>query len=187
MALPDVDPVRGSTRRDPQILLWAAVVLLAARIGAGVWSGKHQPAESPDLVNWQPVATSQADAMKAGKPILYDFTAAWCPPCKRMKHEVFNDQSNADLINQRFCPVRVLDRSHEDGSNPAEIQELQRKYHIEAFPTLVIVAPDGRLLDTQQGYGGMAATRKFLETALDPSRDTPARPGKGPHRTPSVR
>lgn len=166
MAPTDAAGVRGSTRRDPRILIMVAGVLLAARIGTGLWTGRHAPAEPADLVTWQDAGAAHDASVRAGRPILYDFTAGWCPPCKRMKQEVFNDRRSADFINQRFIPVRILDRAQETGSNPPEIQALQKRYAVDAFPTLVIVASDGRVLKTQRGYAGSEGTRFFLESAV---------------------
>ncbi len=164
MAGPDrMNPV-GPTRRDPWPLIWIAVVLLATRVATGVWVDRHQTAEK-DLVKWHPIAAADSDAKKAKKPVLYDFTAAWCPPCRMMGKEVFGDPEAAELINERFVPVRVMDRSREDGRNPPEIEALHKRFGIQAFPTLVVVV-SGKPPVILQGYQGKEGTIGALKDAV---------------------
>lgn len=161
--MPDPDAPKGSSRRVPAILFWLAGGLLAARIGLRAWETVH-PVAATDLVAWHAIAGADADAKRAGRPLLYDFTAAWCPPCRRMGKEVFGDAEAAAFINAAFVPVRVIDRSREEGKNPADIEALQKKFGIKAFPTLVVVRP-GRKPVTLEGYAGKAGTVKALRDA----------------------
>jgi len=154
----------NSTRRAPVLLLWVAGVLLAARIGLGVYQGRHQPT-SRDLVNWRPVVAAEAEARKARRPILYDFTAEWCPPCRAMQREVFGDRSEADFIDKTFVPVRVLDRKRESGRNPPEVEALQKRFKIDSFPTLVVVSPRGGEPVVLSGYVGKVRTLSALNEA----------------------
>jgi len=152
------------TRATPRIMLYVAGGLLLARIGLGVWLREKPVAR--DLVNWQPVAGAETAARRAGQPVLYDFTAEWCPPCRTLGTEVFDDKKAAEMINAGFHPVRVVDQTRESGRNTAEVAALQRKYKVNGFPTLVIVPLErGSPPVIIRGYPGRRAVLKALEAA----------------------
>jgi thioredoxin-related protein len=75
------------------------------------------------------------------------------------------DPKVAAFVNDAYVPTRVMDRVREEGRNPALVDELQRKYGVGAFPTLVIAAPDGRQIAVAQGYSGKQKLVEFLESS----------------------
>lgn len=154
----------GSTRARPTALLAAALVLLVARVGTGLYEERHPP-ETPDLVRWRPVAGAEAEARRLAKPLLYDFTADWCTPCQAMRREVFADRNAAEQINRLFVPVQVLDRKREEGRNPAVVDSLQRRFRVDGFPTLVVVSPAGGDSVVLAGYPGKIPTLRRLTQA----------------------
>jgi len=158
----------GSSRQLPRILLIVAAALLVARIGTGIWEERNprEPGEHAEFVQWQPIATAEAAARAQGKPIFYDFSAEWCGPCKMMSAEVFADENSAKEINSQFVPVRVVDRSREDGRNAREVQALQDRFRIEAFPTIVLYSPETGRHESITGYGGREGMLMKLSNAL---------------------
>jgi thiol:disulfide interchange protein len=163
-------PVRsGPQSRLPPLLLWLVLAAILFRVVTAIMD-REKKAEAVGLVRWQPQTEAQAVARSAGKPVLYDFTAAWCGPCHRLDAEAWGDPQIASMVNQSYLPARVVDREREDGKNPPAIEELEQRYSVNAFPTLVVAAPDGRLIAKLQGYGGREKVLQFLQ---DSSRKTP--------------
>lgn len=154
----------GPTRALPRLLLWLAAALLLARIVAVVYERRNPP-QVTELVEWQPAATAEAKARATGLPLLYDFSAEWCGPCLRMQREVFADRQSAQAINKLFVPVRLVDRKREEGRNPPEVDALQARYHVDAFPTLVVASPEGGEPTVIEGYGGRQALMQKLTEA----------------------
>jgi len=151
----------GSTRARPNALLVLAAALLVARIGTGLYEERHPPS-MVELVHWQPIEGAEARASAERRPVLYDFTAEWCVPCQTMQREVFSDPQAARDIDLNFVPVRVLDRTREEGQNLAVVDSLQRRFRINAFPTLVIVRPGGGDPVLLSGYQGKLQTLQRL-------------------------
>ena len=145
------------------VLFWILLAAVLLRVVTGVMD-RRGPEGAVGLVRWQPREKAAALAQASGKPILYDFTAAWCAPCKLVDRD-WGDPALAEQVNGAFIPARVVDRTREEGRNPPEIAELQRRYEIAGFPTLVAVAPDGRLIAKIDGYRGKEAMMQFLEEA----------------------
>lgn len=150
-----------STREFPKLFLRLALVSYIL-LGGGYLASKYLPSKSHDLVKWVEIPTALKKSRTLNKPILYLFTADWCPPCNMMKKEVFADSQFAGTVGHMFVPVKVVDRQKEQGSNPKEIEELQSKYDIEAFPTLIVASPTRAGTKRLEGYPGKVATRKFL-------------------------
>lgn len=143
------------------VILWVVVAAVLFRVVTAVMD--RAPRErAGGLVGWQPREKASALAQTRGKPILYDFTAAWCAPCKLLDRD-WSDSSIAEKVNASFVPARVVDREREDGKNPPEIAELLRRYEITGFPTLIVAAADGRLIGKLEGYRGREALVQFLE------------------------
>jgi thiol:disulfide interchange protein len=142
-------PRAGSPRRDPLALLAVAALLLTLRVVLGVLEARAPagpPAGMvPDAadVRWRTLEAGLAEARAADRPILYDFTAEWCPPCQAMQRHVFSDPRAAAEIESRFVPVRVLDRQREEGRNASWVDSLQARYRVDSFPTLVVTDPGG--------------------------------------------
>ncbi len=163
--MPQTDKTPAA-RFDASWLALIAAALLVAFIASKVWESNHPKtpaaggaggaqAEAANAVNWVPIAAAEAQAKETGKPVMYDFSAEWCAPCNMLKREVFENPALANELNGTVVPVKVIDRAQEEGRNPPEIAELQQRYAIDGFPTLVVVDPaSGRKV---QAVGFMGA------------------------------
>ena len=147
---------RSSQRALP---VWLPVVV-AVLIVARVISSRYVKSDK-DLVQWVPAERAAQLAASTRKPILYEFSAAWCGPCLRLEEDVFRDPQLAALINQKFIPVKVVDRQRETGTNPPVVARLQSEYAVRVFPTIV-VAQGGKPPATVVGYPGAARFEDFL-------------------------
>ncbi len=170
MRAADAPPARtGPTRAFPVVLAAAAVVLLVLRVAVTIWA-ERAPRPGGDLVGWVPFEDAEAVALASGKPVLYDFTAEWCPPCRAMQREVFADPGRARVVEQLFVPVRVLDRMREEGRNPPVVDSLQRAFGVDGFPTLVVRRPGATRFEKTGGYLGTIGTIQWMTRAAAMSR-----------------
>jgi thiol:disulfide interchange protein len=154
----------GSQSKLPPILLAIVAAAVVLRIVTGL-AGRTSSEAGPGLVRWVSHEKAASAARGDARPVLYDFTAAWCMPCHRLDTEGWSDPEIAALVNGSYEPARVVDREREDGRNPGPVEELQRRYSVTAFPTLIVASPDGLLMAKHEGYGGKEKLRRFLVEA----------------------
>lgn len=75
------------------------------------------------------------EARDAGKPVLVNFTATWCTPCKELTTEVFALPEISKYFNERFICVQVdVDKN----------KELVQQYKINGMPALVFLNEEGK-------------------------------------------
>ncbi len=81
-----------------------------------------------------------ASAAQSGKPILIDFTAAWCVNCKEIEHDVFDSPAVAPTLARDFVTLRA---DLTQWNSPASVA-LQKQYGFDSLPTIVILDPSGK-------------------------------------------
>jgi thiol:disulfide interchange protein len=155
----------GSQSKLSSILFFVLLAAALFRIVTAVTDKASGPPAGPGPIRWADAKSAGAAAAVAGKPLLYDFTAEWCGPCRMLDSDGWQDARVASLVNAMYVPARVVDRVREEGKNPNWIDELQRRYDVNAFPTLVVAAPDGRQIAVMQGYAGKQKLVEFLESS----------------------
>jgi thiol:disulfide interchange protein DsbD len=101
-----------------------------------------------------------ADARAAGRPLLVDFRASWCLPCKEFELKVFSRPDVAEAL-QRYTLLRV-DLTHED-DDPA-LPLIKKKYGADTLPAIRLVAPDGSILAKTDELMGPEAFLRLLST-----------------------
>jgi thiol:disulfide interchange protein DsbD len=84
-----------------------------------------------------------AAARASGRPLLVDFGAQWCIPCRELEAKVFGQPEVARVMSQRFTLLRIdCDREDEDPT----IGEIRERYQAAGLPAVRVVSPGGEIL-----------------------------------------
>jgi thioredoxin 1 len=102
-------------------------------------------------------ATFADDVLASPTPVLVDFTAPWCQPCKMMAPVIEN------LAVEQAARMKVIALDVDE--NPATTD----RYHVMGMPTLGLFV-GGELVTTvvggRPGYAVMQALEPFLPSAV---------------------
>jgi thiol:disulfide interchange protein len=94
------------------------------------------------------------ESRSSGKPLLLDFGASWCPPCRVMEHEVWPDREVGSAVNGHYIPVRL------DVDDP-KAGPLAIRHKVQGIPAIVVVDGMGREL-RRAGFMTGRETISFL-------------------------
>lgn len=155
---------RTSQRYVPIALFIIAAALLAGRVIHHVMNREAPVKGKEDLVQWVGPAEGIQLAQMSDKPMLFDFTADWCQPCHMLDAQVFRNPEIARAINERFIPIRVLDRRQEEGMNEPPVDALQRRYRVSGFPTVVFAEAGGKERARMEGFRGREYFKQLMES-----------------------
>jgi thioredoxin 1 len=95
----------------------------------------------------------EANVLKAGKPVLVDFWAEWCGPCKMIGPSL---EEISDELGDAVSIMKLNIDEHPD--TPA-------KYGVRGIPTMILFK-DGVIADTKVGAAPKAALKEWLQAAL---------------------
>ena len=145
----------------PLVLVAVAVLLIGARVTSLVL----KPKTTPSLVRWVSLEEAAQLALSSNKLLLLDFTADWCLPCHELDREVFNNAAIAQFINDNYIAVRIVDRQQEEGKNSAAVEDLQRRFHVDGFPTVVFADASGVERARLEGFRSREDFERVMERA----------------------
>ena len=96
--------------------------------------------------------TFDAEVLAASEPVLVDFWAEWCPPCKAM------DPILDDLSRELAGKVKIVKLNVDDNPGTAS------KYGVRSIPTMILFK-GGEAADMKIGAGTpKAGLTKWLES-----------------------
>lgn len=101
-----------------------------------------------------------AQAKRENKRVLVDFWATWCHACMQMNKTTFRDTRVGNMMNYSFVNYAV------DVDHDADAKELVEKFNIKAFPTYLILNPDGTEYNRIIGSNTVEGFAKALTNAL---------------------
>jgi thiol:disulfide interchange protein DsbD len=123
--------------------------MLSSSAALPVSAANGQP--SKDDLNWEPFTAEKLASYRAsGKPVLIDFTAAWCLTCQVNDRVVFRSEDVKKKLKQSGIALLRADWT----SNDPAITEALAQYGRSAVPLYVlygqgqsqpVILPDGLL------------------------------------------
>ncbi len=168
-------------------LLFAAVFIVGA---AGIWLGRV-PADgnatpaglppapavghpAPDFTLTTVAGESLTLAAWRGKPVVLNFWATWCPPCRaelpelQAAHERYAGEVIIVGVNQEEPPTAVAAFAGQVGLSfplPLDVRgDVSRKYAVRSLPTTFFIDRDGIIRRIQIGPVTEATLAQALKT-----------------------
>jgi thioredoxin 1 len=110
--------------------------------------------------------TFEADVLSASLPVVVDFYADWCPPCRMMTPAL--ERLAAEFEGRLMIGKIDVDMN----------QEIAIQYGVMAMPTLALFM-GGKMVDRMVGYPGSAnPIREWIEKHVPAGAKESARPSQ---------
>ncbi len=147
-------------------LALAIIAVAALFVFAGPRRSSSNQKQAGEAVRWtEDFDAALKEAAATGKPVMLDFFATWCMPCKIMDRVTYTDASVIDETKS-WISVRI------DVDRHAALAE---RYRIQAVPTIVFLNPDGTERSRLEGFasaGGLEGAMKKVRAALPRKTDS---------------
>jgi thiol:disulfide interchange protein DsbD len=128
----------------------------AAILVAGLLTLPRPAATHSTAAAWQPYDAREVQAaLDSGRPVIMDFFATWCVPCKELDEKTFPDPRVAAQL-QRFSRFKV-DLTRSD----AVTEAIRKRFDVLGVPTVALFANGLELRDER--LTGFEAPDEFLE------------------------
>jgi len=122
--------------------------VIVVLMGFAVWF--VWPVKSGPAVLWEPgaVLRAEGDGNHGDRPLLIDFGAQWCIPCREMEHTTYIDPK---VVREavRFRMVKA-DLTLESDGNSGVVE----KYGVRGVPTVILFSSQGEERQRMVGYVG---------------------------------
>jgi thiol:disulfide interchange protein DsbD len=135
-----IEPAGRTIRYFPVIKRAMGVAMM----GAGFWFA--QVTTAPNAVAWQQIDLLDDGRAANPRPMLIDFAAEWCIPCREMEHTTY---ANQEVLREaeRFHMVKA-DITEEN----AETTRLVERFEVRGVPTVILLSAEGEEHERFVGY-----------------------------------
>jgi thiol:disulfide interchange protein DsbD len=133
-----------------------------ALMAVGLFGGTNYVLTPKGELDWRTdERAAVAEARAADKPMVVDFMAKWCLPCREFDVKVFSKPEVAAEM-RKFTLLRVdLTREDDDPS----LAVVKKKYGVDTLPAIRVVTPDGAVVAKTDELMEPAAFLKLLKAA----------------------
>lgn len=145
--------LRREPNRAGNLIRIASALLLA--IVSALYLAPRTAGPSVEWSRYEEAAIQTARL--TGKPVMIDFYADWCLPCKELDEKTFTHPQVIDE-SDRFVRLKA-DLTH---TGDALSRELSERYRILGVPTIVFLRPEGREAEDLR-LAGFEDAQRFLE------------------------
>ena len=113
-----------------------------------------QANESGEVIEIVSVEQFENELKQAGSPVIVDFYATWCGPCKRLA-PLFESSASRLVGKVKFLKVNV-----------DNVGDLSRSYRIKAMPTALLFNDSGKVVERKTGTDEIADLLEQLGSTL---------------------
>jgi thioredoxin 1 len=124
-------------------------ILLFSLISLGLTYKKNSlQSTNNEGIKFKHISLNEAkiEAIKTKKIIFIDAYTSWCGPCKKMAATSFQDSNVSEIYNSKFINLKV------DMEKDADGIEIAKMYKVQAYPTLLYIDQDGKLIKSIIGF-----------------------------------